>query len=127
MLNVNRLNESLKSALPTINGIMTNWGPSRNDANSTYYQRADTGTIRVLWTTQPTPQQDQQAAAIVAAFDPTPTEGERLDTAGCPARALVALLIRQSSSWSALSAVKQAHVQAIIDEAASGVLQALQG
>lgn len=67
----------------------------------------------------------QQAAAIVAAFDPAPTEADRLDAAPLRGRVLAALVLRASSGWSSLSAARRNRVQALIDNAAADIAATL--
>lgn len=123
-MNYDRLVSGLKAAMPNVVGVCGNWGPDRSDPQSTYYSR-DEGVIRVMWSVPPTAQQDQQAAAIVAAYDPTPTEVEKLDALRLPPRVIAALLIRASSGWSSLSAARRNRVMQVIDDAAQAAVQQL--
>jgi len=87
--------------------------------------RCTNGMPEVTLAASATDQQRQEVAAWVAAYDPAPTEGERLDAAEFRRRVENAKTIRLGSQWAALPAAKRNRVQAVIDAAAAELINLL--
>lgn len=62
------LDATLRATLP-IDGISFPWSAAQDGSLATYYTRVE-GVVRVDWFAPPTKDQNQQAAAIIAAYDP---------------------------------------------------------
>lgn len=70
-MNITTLFAALQTAGLPVVGMCAPQAAQREIANSTWYQRPE-GWVRVDWSATPTTAQDQQTAAIIAAFDPRP-------------------------------------------------------
>lgn len=119
-----RLYAALTAAgLPVVGGALV---AARHAVSgyATWHDRPE-GMLRLDWSSQPTPQQEAQANAVVQAHDGTPTAGERLDQVTQRPRVQAALVLRSSGQWASLSAQRKALVQQVLDDAAADLVALL--
>lgn len=97
------------------------WWPT-----ASWHERASEAKwVRVDWPSAPTSQQQSAADAVIQAHDGQETESELLSEYPMTPRVLAAAAVRASTQFLTLSTSRKAKVQAIIDEHAGKLIDAV--